>query len=230
MYSAVSAAVNGRNAHRSAMRCLSWRYSGASSLRSNSCWPARMICSSLPRRFSRFPSSRISSSTSHSRLCASSTISTVIAPVPARSSSIWLSANSTSVFEERLQVQAEIVRQHLEELLRRQARIEQRGEDDLLGGQKIAQALEHHGLARAHFPGQDHEAFAALHAVDEVRQRLLVLRAAEQKRRVRAQAERVFGKAEKGLVHGGLGVRRRRAQPRPRPAWRSLPASRSSPG
>ena len=44
----------------------------------------------------------------------------------------------------------------------------------------IAQALEHGGLAGAHFAGQHDEPLAALHAVDQIRQSLFVLYAAVQ--------------------------------------------------
>ena len=72
----------------------------------------------------------------------------------------------------------QIVGDHLEELLGGDARVEDEGELDELSLQKVAQALEHGGLAGAHLAGQDDESLAALDAVDQVRQRLFVLRAA----------------------------------------------------
>ena len=66
----------------------------------------------------------------------------------------------------------------------------------------VPQALEHGGLAGAHLSGEHDETLAALDTVGQVRQRLLVLRAAVQEGRIGAQVERVFGKAEEGVIHG----------------------------
>src|SRR5262249_10904902 len=95
----------------------------------------------------------------------------------------------------------EVVSHHLEELLRTQPGIEDGGVGDLLAGQKIAQAFQHRGFAGAYFARENNEAFAALHAVDEIGEHLFVLSAAKQKRGVRAQVKRVLNKAEEGFVH-----------------------------
>ena len=95
--------------------------------------------------------------------------------------------------------QIQIVGQHLEELLHGQTRIEQGGEGDLLRVEKVAQALQHGGLAGADLAGEDDEALAALHAIDQVGQRFFVLRAPEQERRVRAHVERILVKPKKAL-------------------------------
>ncbi len=111
--------------------------------------------------------------------------------------------------------EAEIPGQHLEELRHGEAGIEQGSKQDLLGSQEIPQAFQHHGFAGADLAGHHHEALAALDAVDQVGQRLLVMGAPEKERRIRAQIERVFGKAEKRLVHvqpHPAGGSRRRAR------------------
>ena len=97
--------------------------------------------------------------------------------------------------------QIEIVGQQLEELLHREAGVEQGREGDLLRVEEIAQALEHGGLAGADLPGERDETLTALHPINQAGERFLVLRAPEQKRGVRAHVERVFGEAEEGVVH-----------------------------
>src|SRR6185312_2279086 len=94
--------------------------------------------------------------------------------------------------------EVQVVRQELKKLLHGQARIEHRSEGDLLRAQKIAQAFQHGSLTGSDFARQYDEAFAALHAVNQVRQGLFVLHAPEQKRRVRAHVERVLVETEKG--------------------------------
>ena len=95
--------------------------------------------------------------------------------------------------------QIEVIGEQLEKLLHREPGIEHGGERDLLRDQKIAQALQHRGLARAHLAGQDDETFPALHAVNQVGQRFFVLRAAEQKDGSGTQVERIFVKPKKAL-------------------------------
>ena len=68
--------------------------------------------------------------------------------------------------------------------------------------QEIPQAFQHGGLAGAYLARQDHEALAALHAINQVGQSFLVLRATEQERRVRAHVEGIFGETEEGFIHG----------------------------
>ena len=94
--------VEAGSGHRSAMRCLSCRYPAAPACRSI-LLSGQDDLEQLPRRFSRFPRRRISSSTSQSRLWASSTIKRCARrrrPVPAGSCS---SASRTSVLDSRLQ-------------------------------------------------------------------------------------------------------------------------------
>src|SRR5262249_28513606 len=88
------------------------------------------------------------------------------------------------------------------ELIHRQPRIEDVGEFDLLRHEEVAQTFEHGGFARAYFAGQHDESLPALHAVNQVRQRLFVLRAAVEKTRVRTEVERILFQAKEGIVHG----------------------------
>jgi len=53
----------------------------------------------------------------------------------------------------------------------------------------MANALEHGGLTGAHFAGQDDEALAALHAVNQIGQRLFVLCAAVQECGIGSKAD-----------------------------------------
>ena len=160
-----------------------------------------MICRSLPRRFSRLPSRRISSSTSHSRLWASSTMRTVVRPAAARSSKHVVEREQYFGLGEAVASQVEIVSQEFEKLLHGEAGIEQRREADLLRVEIIAQALQHGGLAGAHFAGQGNEALAALYAVHQAGEGFFVLGTPEQEGRVRAHVERVLGETEEGVVH-----------------------------
>jgi hypothetical protein len=124
--------------------------------------------------------------------------------------SISFSANRTSVFESRA-LEIEIVRKHLEELLRGEPRIEEESEGRLVRRQMVAQTFEHRRLARAHFARQNDEAFAALHAVNQARQRLFVLRAAIQKRRIGTEIERVLFKPKNALYIPGNSKRNMQA-------------------
>ena len=67
--------------------------------------------------------------------------------------------------------------------------------------QMIAQALEHRGLARSHLPGEQNKPLTALNAVNQVRQRFLVLGAPIQKRRIGAEVERIGDETEERLIH-----------------------------
>ena len=85
----------------------------------------------------------------------------------------------------------EIVCHHLEELIGREARIEDKRKWRVMGGKVVAQAFEHGGLAGSDFSGQDDETLSALHPVNrEAGKRFFVLYAPVEKRRVRAQVER----------------------------------------
>jgi hypothetical protein len=62
----------------------------------------------------------------------------------------------------------EIVGQQFEKLFDGEARIKQGSKSDLLGAQEIAQAFQHRSLTSTDFAGDNHEALAALHAVNQV--------------------------------------------------------------
>src|ERR1035441_1069325 len=104
--------------------------------------------------------------------------------------------------------QFEIVREELEKLVHRKARVEERCEGDLLGIEEIPQAFEHGSLAGANLAGEDNKALAALNAIDEVGQGFFVLRTPEQERRVRAHVKRILGEAEEGVIHNWLRLGR----------------------
>ena len=77
IYAAVSLASSGRSSQRSATRCFSCRSDGSFSRSASSGWPASTSGSSFSVFVSMFASSRISSSSSSGRLCASSMTSAV---------------------------------------------------------------------------------------------------------------------------------------------------------
>ena len=81
-------------------------------------------------------------------------------------------------------LQVEIVRDHLEELLGRQSRIEKKGKRRMVSGEMVAQAFEHRRFACAHLAGQHDKTFTALHPVNEAREGFFVLSASIEKRRV----------------------------------------------
>src|SRR4051794_38294302 len=71
----------------------------------------------------------------------------------------------------------------------------------MLGGKKIAKALQHGGLAGSDFARQDNAALAALHTVDQIREGFFMLRAPEKKSRIRAHIKWVLGETKEGVVH-----------------------------
>ena len=78
MYLWVSSRESGSNRQRKATLCFSCLSSWHSSFLSNSGWPTRIICKSFCCSVSKFVNSRISSSSSQVRSCASSTINTAV--------------------------------------------------------------------------------------------------------------------------------------------------------
>jgi len=71
-------------------------------------------------------------------------------------------------------LQVEIPRHHFEELLGRQARIENEPEGGMVRREVVAQALQQGGFACAHLAGEHNEALTAGDAVNKVGQRLFV--------------------------------------------------------
>ncbi len=71
----------------------------------------------------------------------------------------------------------------------------------MVGIQMVPQALEHRGLAGADFAGEQDKSLAALHAVNQIRQRFFMLRTAIKERRIRAEIERIGNQTEKRLIH-----------------------------
>ena len=70
-----------------------------------------------------------------------------------------------------------------------------------MGVEEIPQTLQHRGFAGSHFTREHHESLAALHAVDQVGESFLMLRAPEQERRIRAHVEGILGETKEGFVH-----------------------------
>ena len=64
--------------------------------------------------------------------------------------------------------QVQIVGDHLEELLRVDAGVEQESELDVLRFQVIAQAFEHRRFARAHLARQDDKSLTRLYAIYQI--------------------------------------------------------------
>ncbi len=89
-------------------------------------------------------------------------------------------------------LETEIVGDHLEELIHRESGVEHVSELDTLRRQKSAEALEHSRFSSSDFAGKDDEPLFALHAIDEIGQSLLMLRASVKKARIGTQIERVF--------------------------------------
>ena len=88
-----------------------------------------------------------------------------------------------------------------EQFLHRQLGIEDIGH--VAGrGNLLQQAAAYRGLARAHLAREQHEAAVAAHAIEQMRQRLLVALAQVEIARVRRNGERRFGEAKVLLVHG----------------------------
>ena len=99
----------------------------------------------------------------------------------------------------------ELVADRLQQLDRGELGVEDVGDVAMLGN-LLEQAATDGGLAGADFAGQHHEAAAtALHAVEQVRQRLAMALAHEQETGVRRDRERLVLQAEEGRVHGPGG-------------------------
>jgi hypothetical protein len=75
-------------------------------------------------------------------------------------------------------------------------------------GNLLQQAAAYRGLARPHFTRKQHEPATAIHAVEQMRQRLLVALAQVKIARVRRDGERRFGEAKVLLVHEDREARR----------------------
>ena len=109
-------------------------------------------------------------------------------------------------------IQIEIEGHHLEELIRRQSRVEDEGKLGAHAVQVIAQALEHGCFPGAHFAGEYDKSFPAANAVDQVCQGFFVLRAAIKKLGIRTDIERVLRKPKVRIInrtlHGGLRSKR----------------------
>src|SRR3984957_11085095 len=97
--------------------------------------------------------------------------------------------------------QSKITGNILQEIGRRQPRIEDIRIGHVAPAQQLQQAEHQQGLARAYFPGHYHEAFASPHSVVQSRQRLVVSLRREKKRRVGSNLERVALQIVKTLIH-----------------------------
>ena len=164
-------------------------------------WPAMITDSSLRSLVSMLASSRISSSRSSGRLCASSMISTVVSPASAR----LLQQLFELEQQRRLRfagavAQLEPRRQHLDELVARQRRVLQ---VHAVHARRLPleRRADERRLAGAGFADQQRDALAAGDPVLEVAQRLPVDVGQHQEPRVRRQVERPLAKAVEGLVH-----------------------------
>src|ERR1700722_2751990 len=82
-----------------------------------------------------------------------------------------------------------------------QPRIEHIRISHVAAAQQLQQAAHQQSLARAYFPGHDHEAFAPPHSVVQRRQRLVVSLRREKKRWVRSNLERVALQIVETLIH-----------------------------
>ena len=99
MYAAVSDSENGVISQRSATRCFSWRRLMSSRRVASSGCPASTSGNSFSVVVSMFASSRISSSSSVLRLCASSTTSALLSPLARRACSTRSSSPSMAAFD-----------------------------------------------------------------------------------------------------------------------------------
>jgi hypothetical protein len=100
----------------------------------------------------------------------------------------------------RRQVDAVFVAHRQQQLFHRQLGIEDVGEP-AIGGNLLDEAAAHGGLAGPDFAGQQHEAAAAAHAVEQVRQRFPMAFAHEQIARVGGDRKRRLLEAEVMRVH-----------------------------
>src|SRR3984957_11481267 len=89
----------------------------------------------------------------------------------------------------------------LQEVGRRQPRVEDIRIGHVAAAQQLQQAAHQQGLARAHFPRHDHEAFAQPLSEVQRRQRLVVSLRREKKRRVGSNLERVALQIVETLIH-----------------------------
>jgi len=96
---------------------------------------------------------------------------------------------------------AELLAHRLQQLQHRELGVEDVGDVAALG-HLLEEAAAHRGLAGADFAGQQHEAAAAAHAVQQVGQRLAVALAHEQVARVGRDREWLALQTEMGRVHG----------------------------
>ena len=109
--------------------------------------------------------------------------------------------------------QSEIARDITDKLQRRQARIENISKGDSGAPKEFQNAAHQHGLACAHFAGQDDKALARPHSVVQRSQSFVVARSREQERRVRCDLERVQPEVIESLVHSVLLSRVSRLSP-----------------
>src|SRR3984957_3698247 len=89
----------------------------------------------------------------------------------------------------------------LQEVGRRQPRVEDIRIGHVAAAQELQQAAHQQGLARAHFPRHYHEAFAPPHSVVKRRQRLVVPFRREKKRGVGCNLKRVALQIVETLIH-----------------------------
>src|SRR5580700_953485 len=97
--------------------------------------------------------------------------------------------------------QAKITSHVLQEIDRREPRVEDICIGHVAAAQQLQQAAHQQGLARAYFPGHYHEAFAPPHSVVKRCQRLVVSLRREKKRRVWSNLERVALQIVETLIH-----------------------------
>src|SRR5205807_9495942 len=67
--------------------------------------------------------------------------------------------------------------------------------------EKVAQTLEQCRFTGADLPAKDDESLAALHAVNQIGQGLLMLRASVEKTWIGTEVERTLFQAKEGIVH-----------------------------
>jgi hypothetical protein len=100
--------------------------------------------------------------------------------------------------------QAELAEQRLQQLQRTELRVEDVGHH-AAGRQLLEKAARDGGLAGADLAGEQHEAAAAAHAVQQMRQRLAVALAHEQEVGVGRERKRLASESEVRRVHGREG-------------------------
>ena len=95
---------------------------------------------------------------------------------------------------------------YLEELVRRNSGVKNESKLNAILVEKVAHAFEYGRFAGAYFARKHNKALAAANPINEIGQRLLMLRAAIEELRIRTEIERALFEPEIRVIHSEPGV------------------------